>query len=185
MDLHRHKKYQAQIRAALRASSHGSPSILFPMITTVTEARKILGACDEIRNELTAEGLDCSEDSRLGFMIETPAAAIISDLLAPMADTLMIDSDRLARLTLARSEGSVFSEEFAEGQRAAVLRLIEYCARNAVKNGARIGICGSLAADTSLTEEFLRMGIDKICAPSYLLEDIRAAVMNTDLSAGC
>lgn len=184
-DPRRHEKYQMQIRAALRASSHGSPSILFPMITTVTEARKILGACDEIRNELTAEGLDCSEDSRLGFMIETPAAAIISDLLAPMADTLMIDSDRLARLTLARSEGSVFSEEFAEGQRAAVLRLIEYCARNAVKNGARIGICGSLAADTSLTEEFLRMGIDKICAPSYLLEDIRSAVMNTDLSAGC
>mgnify|MGYP000799925989 FL=1 len=54
-----------------------------------------------------------------------------------------------------------------------------------MKNGARIGICGSLAADTSLTEEFLRMGIDKICAPSYLLEDIREAVMNTDLSAGC
>lgn len=183
-DPHRHEKYQVQIRAALRASSHGSASILFPMITTATEARKILGACDEVRNQLISEGFDCSEDSRLGFMIETPAAAIISDILAPMADTLMIDSDRLARLVLARSEGSVFSEEFAEGQRTAVLRLIEYCARNAVKNGARIGICGILAADPSLTEEFLRMGIDKICAPSYLLEGIRAVVMNTDLSAG-
>ena len=117
-------------------------------------------------------------------MIETPAAAIICDILAPMSDTLMIDSDRLSRLVLARSEGSVFSEEFAEGQRAAVMRLISFCARNAVKNGARIGICGSLAADSSLTEEFLKMGIDKICAPAYLLGDIRDVVVNTDLSAG-
>lgn len=183
-DPDRYEKYHIQIRAALRASSHGSASILFPMITSITEARKILAACDEVKNQLISEGFGCSEDSRIGFMIETPAAAIICDILAPMSDTLMIDSDRLSRLVLARSEGSVFSEEFAEGQRAAVMRLISFCARNAVKNGARIGICGSLAADSSLTEEFLKMGIDKICAPAYLLGDIRDVVVNTDLSAG-
>lgn len=181
-DPDRYEKYQMQIRAAIRSCSHGSPSVLFPRVTSVTEARKILNACDEIRNTLISEGYDCSENSRLGFMIDTPAAAIISDMLAPMSDTLMIDSDRLARCLLARSEGSVFSEEFAEGQRVAVMRMISYCARNAVKNGARIGICGSLAADTSLTEEFLQMGIDKICIPQHMLGEIRAAVMNTDLS---
>lgn len=180
-DPDRYHKYSIQIRAALRASSHGSASILFPMVTTVTEARKILNECDATRNELLAEGFECSENSRLGFMIETPAAAIISDILAPIADTMLIDSDSLARLVLSRAEGSVFSEEFAEGQRMAVMRLINYCARNAVKNGARIGICGSLAADTSLTGEFLRMGIDKICVPAHMLRDIRTIVMNTNL----
>lgn len=181
-DPDRHKKYQIQIRAALRASSHGSATILFPMITSITEARKILAACDDVRNQLISEGVECSENSRIGFMIETPAAAIISDMLAPVADTMLINSDSIARLILAREKGSIFSEEFAESQRTIVLRLISYCARNAVKNGARIGIGGSLAADTSLTAEFLKMGIDKICVPSHMVGDVREVIMNTDLS---
>ncbi len=183
-DSNRRDKYRMQIRAALRACSHGSPSLLFPTVTSATEARKILAACDKIKNELISQGLDFSENFRLGFMVDTPAAAIMSDILTPMTDTLIIDSDSLARLVLARGSGSVFSQDFAEGQRMALIRLISYCARNAIKNGARIGICGSLAADSSLTEEFLRMGIDKFCVPAHMLDDIRETVMNADLSVG-
>lgn len=179
-DPDRQNEYRRQIRAVLRATSYGSPSILFPMITSVPEARKILAACDDIRNELRAEGVECS-DTKLGFMIETPAAAIISDILAPMADMFIIDTDSVARHTLASQDG-IFSEEFADGQRTVVLRLISYSIRNAVKNGARIGVCGGLAEDPSLTEEFLRMGVDKICVPEHRIREIREAVMNTDLS---
>lgn len=181
-DSRRYEKYEMQIRAALRAAcSSENTSLLFPMITTVKEARKILAACDKAKKQLNSEGYSVSEDLRLGFMIETPAAAIISDSLAPISDTLMIDSDRLSRLMLSRSSGSVFSEEFAEGQRSAVVRLIKYCARNAVKSGAKIGICGCLAADPALTKELLSVGVDKLCVPPFLLEDIRSAVMQAVL----
>lgn len=180
-DPDRHAKYRHQLRAVFRACSHGSPGILFPMITCAQEARKIMAACDEIKKELRSEGYDCSENSKLGFMIETPAAAIISDILAPIADFFIIDSDSLARYTLAAS-GSVFSREFAEGQKAVVMRLINFSARNAVKNGARIGICGSFAEDTSITADLLGMGIDKIITSPDRLGEIRQTVMNTDIA---
>lgn len=175
------KLCEKQLKSVFRACAAGSPGILFPMVTCVSEARKILAACDEVQSALRAEGVPCSENARLGFMLETPAAAIVSDLLTPMADFFIIDSDSLARHTLASTGGNIFSEEFADGQKEAVMRLIEYSARNAVKNGAKIGICGSLAADASLTEEFLRMGIDKICVPAEKLPSIREAVLNVDL----
>ncbi len=171
-------KFHRQIRAVLRACSHGSPGVLFPMITCVQEARKILAACDDIKKELRSEGFECSENTRLGFMIETPAAAIISDILAPMADFFIIDSDRLAEYTLAES-GNLFSEEFAEGQKTVVMRLINFCVRSAVKNGASIGICGSLAEDSAVTAELLSMGIDKIIASPDRLDEIRQTVLKT------
>ena len=115
--------------------------------------------------------MKCSENVKIGFMVEIPAAAIISDCLAPMADFFIIDSDSIARHTLACYEEDCFSPDFADGQLEAVMRLIGNSARNAVKNGARIGICGSLAGDTSLTGDFLRMGIDNFCVtPDRLAE---------------
>lgn len=179
----RHSIFELQMRSVLRASACGSLTILFPMITCVTEARKILASCDTMRSALLAKGVESSDDTRLGFMIETPAAAVISDELAPMADLFMIDSDSIARLSLAASGDEIFAEEFATGQRAAVLRMISSCARNAVKNGARVGICGSFAADTSFTEELLRLGIDIFCAPADRLPAVREAVVGVDLSA--
>lgn len=182
-DPDRHSKYRSQLRAVFKACSHGKPSILFPMITSVQEARKIMAACDDIKKELRSEGYDCTENSKIGFMLETPAAAIISDILAPMSDLFIIDSDRLARCTLASYGGSIYSEEFAEGQKAAVMRLISFSTINAVRNGAKIGICGFLAEDASLTGEFLRMGIDKFIIPAEKLPDIRKAVMETNLDS--
>lgn len=180
-DPDRQIKYDQQIRAVFRAASHGEPGILFPMITSVPEARKILAACDDAKMELRAEGVKCSENVKIGFMVEIPAAAIISDCLAPMADFFIIDSDSIARHTLACYEEDCFSPDFADGQLEAVMRLIGNSARNAVKNGARIGICGSLAGDTSLTGDFLRMGIDNFCVTPDRLAEVRKRVTEVDL----
>lgn len=182
-DPDRQSKYDMQIRAVFRAASHGEPGILFPMVTSVPEARKILAACDDAKMQLRAQGVKCSENIRIGFMVETPAAAIISDCLAPMADFFVIDSDSIARHTLACYEEDCFSPDFAGGQLEAVMRLIRYSARNAVKNGARIGICGSLAGDTSLTGDFLRMGISGFCVPPDRLGEVRKRVTEVDLEA--
>ncbi|MFR0871014.1 MAG: putative PEP-binding protein [Oscillospiraceae bacterium] len=180
-DPDRQVKYYQQIRAVFRAASHGEPGILFPMITSVPEARKILAACDDAKMKLRAEGVKCSENVKIGFMVEIPAAAIISDCLAPMADFFIIDSDSIARHTLACYEEDCFSPDFADGQLEAVMRLIGNSARNAVKNGARIGICGSLAGDTSLTGDFLRMGIDNFCVTPDRLAEVRKRVTEVDL----
>lgn len=180
-DPDRHIKYDQQIRAVFRAASHGEPDILFPMITSIPEARKILAACDDAKMQLRAEGIKSSENVNIGFMIETPAAAVISDCLAPMTDFFIIDSDSIARHTLACYEEDCFSPDFADGQLEAVMRLIRNSARNAVKNGARIGICGSLAADTSLTGDFLRMGFNGFCIPSHILPEIRKRITEVDL----
>ena len=181
-DPDRYKLYGAQMRSVFRACAVGNPGVLFPMITSVQEARKILSACDGVKSVLRERGFPCSESAKIGFMLETPAAALISDSLAPIADFFIIDSDRLARCTLASTGESIFFHEFAEGQREAVLRLIEFSAQNAVKNGAKIGICGSLAEDPALTERFLRMGIDKFCVSPGKLPAVRKAVVNADLA---
>lgn len=182
-DPRRHEHEQEQLRAVFRACGKSdSVGVLFPMINCAAEARKILKTCDDVMTSLRAEGCEVSDNVKLGFMLETPAAAIISDVLAPMSDLFIIDSDVLARLTLSVSGGDIYSEEFMESQKNAVLRLIGHSARSAVKNGARIGICGSLARDPSLTGEFLRMGINKFCVPAGNLEEIRGVVANTDLA---
>ena len=170
------------MRSVFRACAVGNPGVLFPAITSVQEARKILAACDGVKSVLRGQGFPCSESAKIGFMLETPAAAIISDLLAPIADFFIIDSDRLARSVLSSTDQDIFFDEFAEGQKEAVLRLIEYCANNAVKFGAKIGICGFLAEDPTLTEGFLRMGIDKFCVSPGKLPEVRKTVMNTDLT---
>lgn len=181
-DPERYKHYGSQMRSVFRACAVGNPGVLFPMITSVQEARKILAACDGVKSVLRERGFPCSESAKIGFMIETPAVAIISDTLAPMADLFIIDSDRLARNILGSTGGSIFFDEFADGQKDAVMRLIEYSALNAVKNGAKIGICGSLAEDPALTEAFLRMGIDKFCVSPGKLPAVRRAVMSVDLA---
>lgn len=178
----RYTLYGQQMRSVFRACASGDPGILFPAVTSVQEARKILSACDGVKSVLRERGVPCTENARIGFMLETPAAAIISDELAPMADFFIIDSDKLARSTLSSYGGSIFSEEFAEGQKSVVMRLIGYTAQNAVKNGASIGICGSFAEDTTLTEELLRMGINKFCVSAERLPYIRKTIMNVDLA---
>lgn len=174
--------FKTQLRALYRASAFGNLGIMFPMITSVSELEKILAICDEVKAELKEQGIEYSEKVELGIMIETPAAAIISDRLAPMVDFFSVGTNDLTQYTLACDRQNPDIEQFCDTHHEAILRLIEMSAQNAHKNGAWIGICGELAADTTLTETFLRMGIDELSvSPTFVLK-VRDAVRNIDLS---
>lgn len=174
--------FKTQLRALYRASAYGSLGIMFPMITSVSELEQILEICKEVREQLKAEGMEISDKVELGIMIETPAAAIISDRLAPMVDFFSVGTNDLTQYTLACDRQNAAIEQFVDTHHEAILRLIEMSAQNAHKHGAWIGICGELAADTTLTETFLRMGIDELSvSPSFVLK-VRDAVRRCDLS---
>ncbi len=174
--------FKTQLRALYRASVYGNLGIMFPMITSVSEVEKALAICDEVKQELKEQGIAYSDTVELGIMIETPAAAIISDRLAPMVDFFSVGTNDLTQYTLACDRQNPDIEQFCDTHHEAVLRLIQMSAENAHKNGAWIGICGELAADTTLTETFLRMGIDELSvSPTFVLK-VRDAVRNIDLS---
>lgn len=173
--------FKTQLRALYRASIYGNLGIMFPMITSVSEVERIIAICDEVKAELRDEGFEYSENVELGIMIETPAAAVISDLLAPMVDFFSVGTNDLTQYTLAIDRQNSKLEAFCDTHHEAILRLIKMAADNAHKHGAWIGICGELAADTTLTEEFLRMGIDELSvSPGFVLK-VRNQVRNTDL----
>ncbi len=174
--------FKTQLRALYRASVYGSLGIMFPMITSVSEVEKILKICDEVKAELKAQSVEYSENIELGVMIETPAAALISDKLAQMVDFFSVGTNDLTQYTLACDRQNPDIEQFIDTHHEAILALIKMSAENAHKHGAWIGICGELAADTTLTETFLRMGIDELSvSPTFVLK-VRDAVRNTDLS---
>ncbi len=174
--------FKVQLRALYRASVYGNLGIMFPMITSVEEVEQILCICDEVKAELTEQGILYSDKIELGIMIETPAAAIISDKLATLVDFFSVGTNDLTQYTLACDRQNSDVEMFCNTHHEAILRLIEMSAENAHKNGAWIGICGELAADTSLTETFLRMGIDELSvSPSFVLK-VRDAVRRCNLS---
>ena len=174
--------FKTQLRALYRASVYGNLGIMFPMITSVKEVERIKEICEEVKAELRSDGIEYSDKIELGIMIETPAAALISDRLAPMVDFFSVGTNDLTQYTLACGRQNPDIEEFIDTHHEAILRLIEMSAENAHKNGAWIGICGELAADTTLTERFLRMGIDELSvSPSFVLK-VRDAVRRTDLS---
>lgn len=174
--------FKTQLRALYRASVYGDLGIMFPMITSVSEVQRVLAVCDEVKAELKEQGIEYSENVELGIMIETPAAAVISDKLAPMVDFFSVGTNDLTQYTLACDRQNPDIEQFCDTHHEAILRLIEMSAENAHKNGAWIGICGELAADTTLTETFLRMGIDELSvSPTFVLK-VRDAVRKCDLS---
>lgn len=174
--------FKTQLRALFRASAFGNLGIMFPMITSVSELEKILQICEEVKSELREHNIEYSNKVEIGIMIETPAAAVISDRLAPMVDFFSVGTNDLIQYTIACDRQNPKLESFCDTHHEAVLRLIELSAKNAHDNGAWIGICGELAADTTLTETFLRMGIDELSvAPSFVLK-LRDTVRNIDLS---
>lgn len=174
--------FKVQLRALYRASVYGNLGIMFPMITSVSEVEQILTICDEVKKELYEQGITYSKTVELGVMIETPAAAIISDKLAPLVDFFSVGTNDLTQYTLACDRQNPDIESFCDTHHEAILRLIEIAAENAHKNGIWIGICGELAADTSLTETFLRMGIDELSvSPSFVLK-VRDTVRHCNLS---
>ena len=179
--LTRPEMFKTQLRALYRASVYGKLGIMFPMITSTEELEQIFALCEEVKTELTADGLKYSDTIELGIMIETPAAAVISDQLAPMVDFFSVGTNDLTQYTLACDRQNPKVDPFCNIHHEAILRLIEMAAQNAHKNGAWIGICGELAADTRLTERFLRMGIDELSvSPSFVLK-VRDVVRKLDL----
>lgn len=174
--------FRTQLRALYRASVYGNLGIMFPMITSVKEVEQIKSICEDVKKELSSEGIEYSDKVELGIMIETPAAAIISDRLAPMVDFFSVGTNDLTQYTLACDRQNPDIEDFIDTHHEAILRLIEMSAENAHRHGAWIGICGELAADTALTETFLRMGIDELSvSPAFVLK-VRDAVRKIRLS---
>ena len=172
--------FKTQLRALYRASVYGNLGIMFPMITSVNEVKKL---CEEVKSELKSDNIEFSDNVEIGIMIETPAAAIISDRLAPLVDFFSVGTNDLIQYTLACDRQNPDLENFCDTHHEAVLRLIKISAENAHRHGAWIGICGELAADTSLTETFLKMGIDELSvSPGYVLK-VRNEVRNIDLSS--
>lgn len=180
--LTRPEVFKTQLRALYRASVFGNLGIMFPMITSVSEIVKILAVCDDVKSELKSQGVEFSDKIELGIMIETPAEAIISDKLAPMVDFFSVGTNDLTQYTLACDRQNPDIEQFIDTHHEAILRLIEMSVENAHKHGTWIGICGELGADTSLTETFLRMGVDELSvSPTFVLR-VREAVRSIDLS---
>ena len=173
--------FRTQLRALYRASVYGDLGIMFPMITSVSEVEKCKAMCGEAKAELKAEGIPINENTQIGIMIETPAAALVSEKLAPLVDFFSIGTNDLTQYTLACDRQNAKLEAFVDTHHEAILRLIEMSAKNAHEHGAWIGICGELAADTSLTETFLRMGIDELSVSPPFVLPLRERVRAIDL----
>lgn len=162
--------FKTQLRALFRASIYGNLGIMFPMITSVDELIRIKAICNEVKKELDEAEIYYSDKIETGIMIETPASALISDKLAPMVDFFSVGTNDLIQYTLACDRQNPKLTHFCDTHHEAILRLIRFASENAHKSGIWIGICGELAADLTLTEEFLRMGIDELSvSPAYVL----------------
>ena len=162
--------FKTQLRALYRASAFGQIAIMFPMIISVNEVRRIKEIIEEVKKELTEEGIAFREDVELGVMIETPAAVMVSRELAKEVDFFSVGTNDLTQYTLAIDRQNQQLDAFYDSHHPAVLEMIRMAAANAHAEGKWIGICGELAADLSLTETFLEMKIDELSvAPGMVL----------------
>ncbi|MEQ2838032.1 phosphoenolpyruvate--protein phosphotransferase [Dorea formicigenerans] len=163
--------FKTQLRALYRASAYGQISIMFPMIISVAEVKKIKEIVEEVKAELRTEGAAFREDVELGIMIETPAAVMVSRELAKEVDFFSVGTNDLTQYTLAIDRQNQKLEDFYDSHHPAVLAMIRMAAENAHAEGKWIGICGELGADVTLTETFLKMGIDELSvAPGMVLK---------------
>ena len=162
--------FKTQLRALLRAAIYGNLSIMYPMITSTEEVKQIYAIVDEVKAELEQQGIQYKVPEQ-GIMIETPAAVMISDELAQMVDFFSIGTNDLTQYTLAIDRQNEKLDDFYNPHHKAVLRMIQMVVDNAHKCGKWAGICGELGADTALTEQFVRMGVDELSvAPSMVLK---------------
>lgn len=163
--------FKTQLRALYRASAYGQISIMFPMIISVAEVKKIKEIIEEVKAELRTEGAAFREDVELGIMIETPAAVMVSRELAKEVDFFSVGTNDLTQYTLAIDRQNQKLEDFYDSHHPAVLAMIRMAAESAHAEGKWIGICGELGADVTLTETFLKMGIDELSvAPGMVLK---------------
>ncbi len=172
------ESFHTQLRAILRAALFGEVSILFPMIISLKEFLQCKRHVEEAKEELRKSGTAFREDVKLGVMIETPAAALISGSLAKEADFFSIGSNDLSQYTLALDRGDIRLGELKDPHHPAVLELIRLTVENAHKGGIPVGICGELAADTALTQTFLDQGVDSLSVPPSMILPLREAVRN-------
>ena len=162
--------FKTQLRAILRASAYGNMSVMFPMITDVEEVKQAKLILEKIKNELKDEKIPFNEEIKIGVMIETPAAVMISGELAREADFFSIGTNDLTQLTLGMDRTNSRLERFYNTHHPALLKMIRIIANNIHLEGKKIALCGDLAADLSLTEKFIQMGIDELSvAPSQVL----------------
>ncbi len=173
--------FKTQLRALFRASAFGKIAIMYPMITSVWEVRRIKEIVEEVREELKSQGIAHGEPEQ-GIMIETPAAAIISDQLAREVDFFSIGTNDLTQYLLAVDRQNTAMDEFCDPRHPAILRMIELVVENAHKAGIWAGICGELGAEPELTRDFLAMGVDELSVSPGRILPIRKIVLETDVS---
>ena len=172
--------FKTQLRAILRAGVYGNIAIMYPMITSVDEVRKIKVIMNEVKAELKEQGIAYA-DVLEGIMIETPAAVMVSDELAKEVDFFSIGTNDLTQYTLAIDRQNPKLDDFYNPHHPAVLKMIRMTAENAHKAGIWAGICGELGADTTLTEEFIRMGVDELSVSPGRILQIRKIIRETTL----
>lgn len=176
--LDRPEIFKTQLRAIYRASYYGTISIMFPMIISVKEVKRIKEIVAEVKAELTAEGIPF-KDCELGIMIETPAAVMISDLLAEEVDFFSIGTNDLTQYTLAIDRQNPKLDSFYDSHHEAILRMLQMVVDNGHKHGCWVGICGELGADTTLTSTFLKMGFDELSVSPSMILRVREEIRNT------
>lgn len=173
--LNRPEIFKTQLRALFRAAKFGNVKIMYPMITSISEIKQIKGLVQEVKNDLTEAGISY-EVPKQGIMIETPAAALVSDVLAEEVDFFSIGTNDLTQYTLAMDRENGELDRFFDAHHPAILRLIAMTAESAHKAGIPVGICGELAGDQSLTEEWLNMGVDELSVASGGILPLRAQI---------
>ena len=174
--------FKTQLRALFRASAYGNLAIMYPMITSLWEVKRIKEIVEEVKAELTAEQLDFGNPQQ-GIMIETPAAVMMSGELAKEVDFFSIGTNDLTQYTLAIDRQNPKLDAFYDAHHPAVLSMIRMTVENAHKAGIWAGICGELGADTSLTKEFLAMGVDELSVSPGSVLPIRKIILETNVES--
>ncbi len=177
--LKQHDIFKTQLRALLRASVYGNLAIMYPMITSVNEVEQIYAIVKEVEKELMEKEIPYTMPEQ-GIMIETPAAALISDELAQIVDFFSIGTNDLTQYTLAIDRQNAKLDDFYNPHHKAILKMIQMVTENAHKYGKWAGICGELGADLELTEEFVRMGLDELSVSPSMVLKVRKRIRELD-----
>ena len=175
--------FRTQLRALYRASAYGNLGIMVPMVTSVWEVRETKKLIESVKKELTEEGIPYSDHVEIGIMIETPAAAVISDRLAKEVDFFSCSTNDLTQYTLACDRQNNDLGRFYDPHHLSVLRLLKMVTENAHKKGIWVGICGELGADLELTETFLAIGVDELSVTPRAVLPLRNKIRSLDIDA--
>ena len=174
--------FRTQLRALYRASAYGNLGIMFPMVTSVWEVRETKKLIESVKKELHDEGLPYSDHVEIGVMIETPAAAVISDRLAKEVDFFSCGTNDLTQYTLACDRQNNDLGRFYDPHHLSVIRLLKMVVENAHKNGVWVGICGELGADLEMTETFLAIGVDELSVTPRAVLPLRNKIRSLDMT---